>query len=54
MGLFGPAFYSKSTKEVARDLLGKKLVRIFDDGSGKLIRLSGIISETEDTYAPPG
>jgi DNA-3-methyladenine glycosylase len=47
MGLSGHVFYSRSTKQVARDLLGKKLVRIFDDGSGKIIRLSGIISETE-------
>ena len=47
MGLSGSVFYSRSTKEVASDLIGKKLVRIFDDGSGKLIRLSGIISETE-------
>ncbi len=40
-------FYSRGTENVARDLLGKKLVRIYDDGSGKLQRLSGIIYETE-------
>jgi len=40
-------FYSRGTKNVARELLGKKLVRMYDDGSGKLERLSGIIYETE-------
>jgi DNA-3-methyladenine glycosylase len=40
-------FYSRSTEKVARDLLGKKLVRMYDDGSGKLKRLSGMIYETE-------
>ena len=40
-------FYSRNTEDVARDLLGKKLVRMYDDGSGKLKRLSGIIYETE-------
>ncbi len=40
-------FYSRNTEDVARDLLGKKLVRIYEDGSGKLKRLSGIIYETE-------
>jgi DNA-3-methyladenine glycosylase len=40
-------FYSRNTENVARDLLGKKLVRIYNDGSGKLSRLSGIICETE-------
>ena len=47
MGMSGPAFYSRSTKEVASDLIVKKLFRIFYDGSGKLKRLSVIISETE-------
>lgn len=41
------AFYSRGTENVARELLGKKLVRMYDDGSGKLQRLSGIIYETE-------
>jgi DNA-3-methyladenine glycosylase len=40
-------FYSRQTAIVARGLLGKKLVRLYDDGSGKLKRLSGIINETE-------
>jgi len=40
-------FYSRNTEDVARDLLGKKLVRMYEDGSGKLKRLSGIIYETE-------
>lgn len=40
-------FYSRNTENVARDLLGKKLVRIYDDGSGMVRRLSGIICETE-------
>jgi DNA-3-methyladenine glycosylase len=40
-------FYSRGTENVARELLGKKLVRMYDDGSGRLQRLSGIIYETE-------
>ena len=40
-------FYTRGTENVARELLGKKLVRMYDDGSGKLQRLSGIIYETE-------
>lgn len=40
-------FYSRHTAIVARGLLGKKLVRLYDDGSGKPKRLSGIINETE-------
>ncbi|HEX5573790.1 MAG TPA: DNA-3-methyladenine glycosylase [Nitrososphaeraceae archaeon] len=40
-------FYSRDTENVARELLGKKLVRMYDDGSGKLQRLSGTIYETE-------
>jgi DNA-3-methyladenine glycosylase len=43
----GLEFYSRNTELVARDLLGKKLVRIFEDGAGKAKRLSGIIYETE-------
>ena len=40
-------FYSRHTAIVARGLLGKKLVRFYDDGSGKPKRLTGIITETE-------
>lgn len=40
-------FYSRQTAVVARSLIGKKLVRLYEDGSGKPKRLSGIISETE-------
>lgn len=37
------SFYARSTTQVAQDLLGKKLVRILDNGT----ILSGIITETE-------
>ena len=40
-------FYTRDTENVAKELLGKKLVRMYDDGSGKVERLSGIIYETE-------
>jgi DNA-3-methyladenine glycosylase len=40
-------FYLRPTAIVARGLLGKKLVRLYDDGPGKPKRLSGIICETE-------
>lgn len=43
----GLDFYSRHTAIVARRLIGKKLVRLCKDGSGKLKRLSGIINETE-------
>jgi DNA-3-methyladenine glycosylase len=43
----GLEFYLRPTAIVARGLLGKKLVRLYDDGSGKPKRLSGIICETE-------
>ena len=43
----GLDFYSRHTAIVARGLIGKKLVRLCKDGSGKLKRLSGIIYETE-------
>jgi 3-methyladenine DNA glycosylase len=43
----GFEFYSRNTELVARDLLGKKLVRTYEDGPGKPKRLSGIIFETE-------
>ena len=40
-------FYARNTESVARDLLGKKLVRYVLDDSGKQIKLSGVICETE-------
>lgn len=40
--MFPPSFYQQNTIKVAKDLLGKKLVRIY---RGK--RISGIITETE-------
>jgi len=43
----GLDFYSRHTALVAKGLLGKKLVRLYEDGSGKPRRLSGIIYETE-------
>jgi DNA-3-methyladenine glycosylase len=43
----GLDFYSRHTAIVARGLLGKKLVRLYEDSSGKPKRLSGIIYETE-------
>jgi DNA-3-methyladenine glycosylase len=42
------SFYSRSTQDVARELIGKKLVRLTHDiYSKKLERLCGIITETE-------
>jgi DNA-3-methyladenine glycosylase len=38
-----PAFYGRSTLDIARDLLGQRLVRIEKDGT----RISGLICETE-------
>ena len=40
-------FYSRNTEDVARDLVGKILVRLYDDGTGRVQRLSGLICETE-------
>jgi DNA-3-methyladenine glycosylase len=40
-------FYSRHTAIVAKGLLGKKLVRMYEDGSGQPKRLAGIIYETE-------
>jgi DNA-3-methyladenine glycosylase len=40
-------FYSRNTEHVARDLVGKILVRMYDDGTGGVQRLSGLIYETE-------
>ncbi|AIF83622.1 DNA-3-methyladenine glycosylase [Candidatus Nitrososphaera evergladensis SR1] len=41
------SFYQRPTTEVARDLIGKVLVRRLDDDGGRSNRLSGIIVETE-------
>ncbi len=41
------SFYARSTELVAESLLGKTLVRIIVNTSGKLERLSGMIVETE-------
>lgn len=38
-----PSFYNRSTKTVAKELLGKRLVRVTDQG----VRLSGLIVEVE-------
>ncbi|HEY6950246.1 MAG TPA: DNA-3-methyladenine glycosylase [Nitrososphaeraceae archaeon] len=40
-------FYSRNTEHVAKDLVGKILVRLYDDGTRRVQRLSGIICETE-------
>jgi DNA-3-methyladenine glycosylase len=40
-------FYSRNTEHVARDLVGKILVRLYDDGTRRVQRLSGLICETE-------
>jgi DNA-3-methyladenine glycosylase len=41
------SFYARSTYIVANDLIGKRLVRIKPISDNKLLRLSGIIVETE-------
>ena len=41
------SFYARSTELVARDLLGKTLVRLIYNKSGNLDRMSGMIVETE-------
>ena len=46
MNCQGSSFYQRPTEVVARDLIGKKLVRIMRD-NGKEFRLAGIIVETE-------
>ena len=40
-------FYYRSTELVAKELLGKKLVRIIRESNNKIYRLSGLIVETE-------
>ena len=40
-------FYSRNTEHVARDLIGKMLVRLYDYGTRRVQRLSGLICETE-------
>ena len=40
-------FYSRNTERVARDLVGKILVRLYEDETRRVQRLSGIICETE-------
>ncbi|HKG70548.1 MAG TPA: DNA-3-methyladenine glycosylase [Nitrososphaeraceae archaeon] len=40
-------FYCRSTELVAKELLGKKLVRIIRESNNKIYRLSGLIVETE-------
>ena len=42
-----PEFYARSTLVVARDLLGKTLVRLILCGPNKTTRISGTIVETE-------
>jgi DNA-3-methyladenine glycosylase len=41
------SFYQRPTEVVARDLVGKKLVRIIENNKKQLLRLAGIIVETE-------
>jgi len=41
------SFYERSTETVAKDLVGKKLVRMIRNNNKKLCRLTGIIVETE-------
>jgi len=43
----GSSFYSRPTKVVARELIGKTLVRLIVNTMGQLTRISGIIVETE-------
>jgi 3-methyladenine DNA glycosylase Mpg len=46
MNCQGSSFYQRPTEVVARDLVGKKLVRIIRKNR-KQFRLAGIIVETE-------
>jgi DNA-3-methyladenine glycosylase len=47
MNCLNSSFYARSTELVAESLLGKTLVRIIVNTSGKLERMSGMIVETE-------
>lgn len=47
MKCLNSSFYARSTELVAESLLGKTLVRLIVNTSGKLERLSGMIIETE-------
>jgi DNA-3-methyladenine glycosylase len=47
MKCLNSSFYARSTELVAESLLGKTLVRLIVNTSGKLERLSGMIVETE-------
>jgi DNA-3-methyladenine glycosylase len=47
MACLDSSFYARSTEIVARSLLGKILVRLIINASGKIMRISGIIVETE-------
>lgn len=50
MKKLGRSFFNRDTNIVARELLGKKIVRVFDDGSstqGGLKKIEAIITETE-------
>lgn len=44
--LLSREFYARDTRQVARDLLGCRMVRL-EEHQGKIERVSGIISETE-------
>lgn len=41
------SFYERDTVTVARALLGQRLVRVINDPSGQVVRLSGVIVEVE-------
>lgn len=47
MNCLNSSFYARSTELVAESLLGKTLVRLIVNTSGKLERMSGMIVETE-------
>lgn len=47
MNCLNSSFYARSTELVAESLLGKTLVRLIVNTSGKLERISGMIVETE-------
>ena len=47
MNILKPEFFQRDTLQVAKDLIGKKLVRKFKDSSGDYQIIAGTISETE-------